>query len=366
MKTLLRTIVLLLAFTTVSRVEAQSTYVNFDSMPVWTSSYYFGSDAMLSIVPGGSSDGTNKCLLVKTDTSCYTIRTITGKVPSNAFMEVSGYLKSAASSNNYKIKFAFRSGTYSAANFTDFPSQWTEIVSFSNTTVNGNYDTWTGYFGRYTTGPTDSTVTVVISYISDSAMSFNFDDLLINRVPPLPVNMISFSAEKFGDGVNLLWSTATEINNLKFDVMRSIDGKSFVTIGTVAGNGNSNTILDYSYMDNAITAYPVIYYRLKQTDYNGKFTYTDIIKVKNNEEISASIKVYPNPYEGQFNWEFATVQGKKYTLKMYDMTGKLVYKENIENATMGTIKPNVALPHGIYMLSLNDETSVIQNIKLEH
>ena len=70
MKTLLRSIIVLLGLTTASHLEAQTTYINFDSMPVWTSSYYFGSDAMLSIVPGGISGGANKCLLVKTDTTC--------------------------------------------------------------------------------------------------------------------------------------------------------------------------------------------------------------------------------------------------------------------------------------------------------
>ena len=281
-------------------------------------------------------------------------------------MEISGYFKILASTNNYKIKFAYRPGTYSAANYTDFPSLWTEIVSFSNTTVNGNYDTWTGYFGRYTTGPTDSTVTVVISYISDSAMSFHFDDLLINRVPPLPVDMISFNAEKSGNNINLLWTTATETNNQEFDVLRSIDGKSFVKIGTIAGNGNSNSLINYTYTDKTLLSAKVIYYRLKQLDYNGKFAYTDIIKVRNTEEISTEMKVYPNPYTDQFNWEFATIAGKKYTLKMYDMTGKLVYREDIVNSNMGTCRPNIELPHGIYMLILNDETSIVQSIKLMH
>ena len=367
MKTLIRILILFFGLIATTKVHAQGTFVDFDTMPKWTDTLFHGYDPIYTNPLGGIGGGRNKCLQVNAYSyACTSIKTLTMRIPLLTLLEVSGYMKVPSQTFNYNIHFAFKTGRYPASDFDANPSTWTEIVSFTNTGANGNGNSWVGYFNRLNS-IVDTNITVVLATSSDSPMIYHFDDLLVNKVALLPVELVSFNAEKSGNGTLLNWETATEINNSRFDILRSTDGKGFENIGTIPGAGNSNSILKYSYMDNTIiSSSPVIYYRLKQTDFNGKFSYSEIIRVTNGEETASTFKVYPNPFTNNINWEFATVQGKKYTIKMYDIYGQVVYSTYIENATMGTIIPNTNLPHGIYILSLDDETSSIQRIKIQH
>ena len=95
----------------------------------------------------------------------------------------------------------------------------------------------------------------------------------------LPVELASFSGQFYKNEVHLKWSTASEINNDYFTLERSIDGIRFESIGEIKGAGNSNSVLHYSFSDTH--PYPGInYYRLKQTDFDGAFKYSEIIPVK--------------------------------------------------------------------------------------
>ncbi|HSZ25667.1 MAG TPA: T9SS type A sorting domain-containing protein, partial [Cytophagaceae bacterium] len=94
---------------------------------------------------------------------------------------------------------------------------------------------------------------------------------------PLPVTLISFTATQQQDNSALVqWTTGYEKNNDYFVVERSTDGINFTPIGTVKGDGNSSSSVDYSFVDPNGNI-PVIYYRLKQVDVNGQFEYSQII-----------------------------------------------------------------------------------------
>ena len=365
MKTLIHSLIICLALSYTCRVNAQRTYVDFDVMPQWSDSLFHMKDAHYSNTLGGIGGGANKCLCTHADSTCRSIRTIVAKIPILNLIEISGYMRVPMKPFNYSVSFAYKKGKNSAVDFDANPSSWTEIVSFSNTTANGNFNIWTGYFTRFNT-ILDSNVTVAIAMSSDSPMTFNFDDLLVDRVSPLPVELTSFNAEKFNASVDLAWITASEINNQRFDVLRSTDGKAFEIIGSVSGNGTTNSIHQYAYTDNTLITAPIVYYRLKQIDYDGKVSYSNIIKVSNSAVIPETLRAYPNPFTNQFNWEFNTIQGRKYTLRMNDLTGKQVYSEIIEGKNMGTCSPDINLPHGMYILSLDDNESTVQRVKLEH
>lgn len=118
-------------------------------------------------------------------------------------------------------------------------------------------------------------------------------------VNPLPIELISFDAKLVNGQTLLNWITATEINNDSFTIERTSDGANFEFIGTVNGAGNSNQMLNYSLID----AKPLIgtsFYRLKQTDFNGAFTYSDLVSINNDAELSTEVKIYPNPSQGKF------------------------------------------------------------------
>ena len=333
-------------------------------MPVWSSDYSLGPASTLTNPQGGIPGGANKYLMVSTDSGSLVIKTISTHIPANSYYEISGYIKLSAQTFNYAVGFALKKGVNSALDYYDNSSSWSNIVSFSNTAANGNYDTWTGYFGRFYTGANDTDVTFAISVSSDSAMVVNFDDFLVEKITPLPVEMISFNAEKSNNSVNLIWETASEINNKQFDIQRSIDGKSFETIGTLDGNGNSNTRIRYEYTDNSLISSAVVYYRLKQIDYNGKFAYSEIRKITSSNIASSSLGAYPNPFADNINWHFTLADGKSYILRLTNITGKLIYSQNIEGISSGTYSPEASLPHGMYILSIDGNDASTQRIKL--
>jgi len=116
----------------------------------------------------------------------------------------------------------------------------------------------------------------------------------------LPIKLISFSGKPLSNGYNRLnWTTSSEINNNFFVLEKSADGYIFEIVNTQNGAGNSNSILHY--VDYDKTPEELTYYRLKQIDYNGRYSYSDIIAITNN---SSNFKIYPNPsYNGIINIE---------------------------------------------------------------
>ena len=137
----------------------------------------------------------------------------------------------------------------------------------------------------------------------------------------LPIELISFKANNNQNSVELSWTTATEINNDFFTIERSMDAENWKEISFIAGAGNSNALLNYSFTDQN----PIIgkqYYRLKQTDYDGSFTYSEILVVNMGEEISSAIKLYPNPTLGQLHIEAENLD--KDNIFVFDVLGKEV------------------------------------------
>ena len=95
----------------------------------------------------------------------------------------------------------------------------------------------------------------------------------------LPIELNYFKADLINDKVIIEWQTLTEINNDYFEVLKSYNGVDWFTLTTVNGSGNSNNIIKYNYIDDDVSN-EIIYYQLKQIDYNGASEYFNIIKVE--------------------------------------------------------------------------------------
>lgn len=108
----------------------------------------------------------------------------------------------------------------------------------------------------------------------------------------LPVDLLYFNGTSNSGSVELNWSTATEINNDHFEIESSIDGISFTKIGEIKGNGTTNDVMKYSFVDDNPLGFEN-YYRLKQVDYDGQFEVFNTIMVLSTG--SSNIKIYPNP-----------------------------------------------------------------------
>jgi Secretion system C-terminal sorting domain len=114
---------------------------------------------------------------------------------------------------------------------------------------------------------------------------------------PLPIELISFNAKVIENEVELDWSTATEMNNDFFTIERSQSGEEWENIIEVKGAGNSTQTLHYNTKDTQ-PLFGVSYYRLKQTDYDGKYSYSSIKRVE--LELTYQLKAFPNPNTGIF------------------------------------------------------------------
>ena len=119
----------------------------------------------------------------------------------------------------------------------------------------------------------------------------------------LPVEFTKFTATLNNNkSVKLNWTTASEINNDYFSVEKSVNGLSFSEIGKKKGAGNSSSEKNYEFTDeNPVKG--VAYYRIKQTDFDGKFDYSDVVAVsyQKNSDGTCVLKVFPNPCPGRCN-----------------------------------------------------------------
>jgi hypothetical protein len=179
----------------------------------------------------------------------------------------------------------------------------------------------------------------------------------------LPITLTSFDAEVIDDKkIKVNWVTESEINNDYFTVEKSKDGKSFEVVAVVEGAGNSSVPLSYSEIDleplNGVS-----YYRLKQTDYDKKFSYSDLIKVEIVDAIG-ELTVYPNPVENITNLSFMSAIVGAATVEIHDLTGKRI-ATYVHQVTKGENKFTFSteeLTSGIYFLTVKsgDELSSIK------
>ncbi len=143
---------------------------------------------------------------------------------------------------------------------------------------------------------------------------------------PLPISLLSFNGKSMGDYNEIYWSTATEENADYFEVERSeVPNDEFVSIGRVEAAGNSNNIINYELKD----MFPLgnAYYRLKAVDYDGSFTYSEIIFIGNKINILSILNVYPIPSSSIVTVVFSSDSYSNATITIVDMNAKLIKKE---------------------------------------
>jgi phosphatidylserine/phosphatidylglycerophosphate/cardiolipin synthase-like enzyme len=173
----------------------------------------------------------------------------------------------------------------------------------------------------------------------------------------VPVELTSFTASQTSGGILLNWTTATEINNLGFEVERSLDGINFYKTAFVKGAGTTTEVRNYSYIDNAgISERTTLYYRLRQVDYDGKFEYSSVVTVTfDRPETFELLQNYPNPFNPTTTITYQVAALSHVQLKVYDMTGQEVLTLTNEMKEPGTYHITFdagSLSSGIYLYRL--------------
>lgn len=197
-------------------------------------------------------------------------------------------------------------------------------------------------------------------------------DLYVQGLNPsiisiLPIKLVSFEANLNDDKVDLKWITSTEINNDYFTIEKSKDLKNWDIVTTVSGAGNSNVNIEYFDLDNS-PYQGISYYRLKQTDFDGAFTYSNTVPVKIEKRFDKGISLFPNPVERghELKIQFSELINTDILIVIRDLKGEEFYSKVTlinEGGLFIAIPIEKIIPAGVYLVTASSE-SQIYNQKL--
>ena len=188
------------------------------------------------------------------------------------------------------------------------------------------------------------------AYVEFSVSSFS-TFFLHGGNTPLPVNLLSFNAQRSGKVNNITWSTAQEVNTREFIVERSSNARDYFTIGRAAAAINSSSIRNYTLTDYAPIK-GINYYRVRIVDQDNISKLSNVRNVRN--EGTADIAVYPNPVKDILQVSIASDKADRATITVVDLNGKLVYSK-VANILEGANNLNintVGLSNGTYIIKV--------------
>ena len=171
----------------------------------------------------------------------------------------------------------------------------------------------------------------------------------------IPVELTSFSANVYGNAVNLNWTTATETNNSGFQVQRKSENSSWANAGFVAGFGTTTESKSYSFTDNnlAVGNYT---YRLKQIDFNGGYEYSNEINDDVNAPLTYNLEQnYPNPFNPSTLIKYSVAKDGFVNVSVFNLIGEKVATLVNGNVKAGSYEVNFnasSFSSGVYFYSI--------------
>jgi|GEM_PF-2404794 len=181
--------------------------------------------------------------------------------------------------------------------------------------------------------------------------SNTFEDVTITR--PLPVELTRFEAAAVKSDAVLTWTTATELNNDRFEIERSFNASYFERVGTERGQGTSARATNYRFTDAGAgnMGYKVAYYRLRQIDTDGTVSVSPVRVVKFTNFSKANVALYPNPAPGQTTLDLTDLPAGTYQVRILDITGRQVGTYALEGANKHPLSVK-DLPQGSYVVRI--------------
>ena len=227
------------------------------------------------------------------------------------------------------------------------------------TVAHWNGSMWKDQGNGGTTGTT-ANGTVLSSGIISSFSPFTLGSTTPNN--PLPIELLSFTANYNGsNAVDLKWETASETNNDYFTIERSADAVHFTEISKTNGAGNSSQRINYSSKDLSPLS-GISYYRLKQTDFNGKYKYSNVVSVNiTNNNSFEIINTYSASPERGLEVTVNCSGNCEISFDLYDITGKRVYssQQNMSENYSKIIVPTYLFSKGMYLLKAFNGSAIV-------
>jgi hypothetical protein len=170
---------------------------------------------------------------------------------------------------------------------------------------------------------------------------------------PLPVEWLSMEVSQADGAVILKWQTATETNNHYFSIQRSSNGIDFNELGEITGAGNSNKILSYSFADHDPLP-GLAYYRIKQTDFDGKYSYSRVVAWHNQINPEPAILIQHQ----QIHIQIPETRYDSWNYEIYSITGTLISSGEIMPGTNGMIDAS-SFRNQLLLVVLSDGVRVL-------
>ncbi len=219
--------------------------------------------------------------------------------------------------------------------------------------------------GLTVTGLTPLETYDLIVYAVDPSgnRSANSNGITVQTQSPLPVEFLDVSHRITDEGVLVTWATASELNNAFFTIERGTGLNDFKPIGGVEGSGTTYSRHDYVFLDDE--PLDLAYYRIKQTDFDGKFDYSRIIRVVYNQENLEEFTVYPNPTnQNNINARgFVPTDRPSVQVQLLDVMGKVHMVKAVDpNSFLNGLKIDLEyqVPPGVYIIQISDGASNTQ------
>ncbi|MEP6673581.1 MAG: M4 family metallopeptidase [Ferruginibacter sp.] len=221
----------------------------------------------------------------------------------------------------------------------------------------------TGLFANIDVSPLATRNSFGADYMITATFNTGFSGFAVGDpgVTPLPIRLVSFTGVKNNEKSLLHWVTSFEQNNSYFEVETSKDGVTYYKIGSVPSKGNSNTDQSYDLTDNNPST-GINYYRLRQVDIDGRFTYSNIVVL--NFEKGRAISIYPIPATDKLTLIFSRPV-KQVTIHITGIDGKQLYTEKVSSIQRNYSIPVRQLASGTYLLEtiINDERTITRFVK---
>ncbi len=183
---------------------------------------------------------------------------------------------------------------------------------------------------------------------------------------PLPIELINFEAARQNNNILVKWQTETELNNAFFELEKSSDGLRFSSIAQVEGAGTTDVPQNYQHLDkNPLTGFN--YYRLKQVDFDGRVSYSEVIYV--NFITKGEVNIFPNPVLDEMTISYYSEASQDAMIRIYDVIGQNVsYMVQEANIGLNEIGFKTDFSPGVYFIALtvDNKTTTTRFVKVMH
>lgn len=183
----------------------------------------------------------------------------------------------------------------------------------------------------------------------------------------LPISFSYFNAEKlFDNKVNLKWKTSTEVNSNYFSIERTVNGVDFEEIAQIKSTGSSKNNSTYYYQDQIINE-NIIYYRLKEIDFDGSYMYSDIVSIEGIKSKNIVKNIFPNPSSSNVKIDFNAISDGILNYQIVNYVGQIVSEKEIHVSSGNSIIDIdiSSLNKGVYFIKVSfneNEYNYIQKL----